>query len=804
MANGNRMAHGWLGSIAAICLLWPAIHTLDAAPSLRYGASTGVVVETTIGTLTLDRDDSREAIVLRFPRAGEERLLRDVHVQESSPSSLQLTYRVGVPGGGDLAIVRKIELRPHGQGTVLHEAFEMVPSVPLKTDLEIERPFTWLPALAEEGWPVRATLPLKNGQAKVLELASGEVRGEYRLGNTLTDAQTPILGLPTVQIHTNTTRFAVCADPTFSALCSLRRSGQSRSGVQGSVRYRYAGARVPILGKETRYFGFWFAGGDVSKQTFERGVDAFFALMLPDVPAGPKWLHKVAMISYDFLSDNGQGWEKDIRVLTPLLTPEERGRVALCLHGWYDALGAYAYDDTAGRMKDRWVAFARTRKVAFTRDELRRRLRLARDAGFRVLLYFADGLAADSGVPGYRDDWAYRDDRGQKIEGWQGPDTFGKTYLRNPAHPEVSRWYGSYLKALLETYGRDVDGVVWDETFHMSVGRWTPQPKPAYCDRAMLSLVKALTAQVERYDPNKVFLSSDCIGALGAMEIPGYAMMADGTYQDSHCTPAAWSYGLFPNWRNTLWSCNWNACTWFHCTRWGVQTFGVPVVFTNGWEDDRGPSELTVVERDRLLALFRDRLKRTSRLRFLTQGPERLLAGSPDRPAPGDPLPTLPVNCSNWALAAHGAKVTASSEDMAVGRFPADGVIDGVRDDTGWGSGHGWASKAGEPLPQWLEIDFGRTRSVSEFAVITYQRENSPETAGKWGVTRYRIEAWDGGARAWRTVVTESSGRAVKVRVHRLVGPLRAEKVRIVVEDVVPLDGQARLLQFEAWGPAAY
>ena len=96
---------------------------------------------------------------------------------------------------------------------------------------------------------------------------------------------------------------------------------------------------------------------------------------------------------------------------------------------------------------------------------------LARDLGFHVLLYFGDGLAADSGVPGYHDDWAYRDAKGNKITGWQGPDTFGPTYMLNPAHPEVISWFTNYMAALLQTYGAETEGFVWDETFHARLGQ---------------------------------------------------------------------------------------------------------------------------------------------------------------------------------------------------------------------------------------------------------------------------------------------------------------------------------------------
>jgi hypothetical protein len=41
----------------------------------------------------------------------------------------------------------------------------------------------------------------------------------------------------------------------------------------------------------------------------------------------------------------------------------------------------------------------------------------------------------------------------------------------------------------------------------------------------------------------------------------------------------------------------------------------------------------------------------------------------------------------------------------------------------------------------------------------------------------------------------------VKVRVHRIAPPVRTRAIRMVVEEVAPADGVARLLQLEAWGP---
>jgi hypothetical protein len=660
-------------------------------------------------------------------------------------------------------------------------------------DLQIERPMSLRPSAGTAH--AEAVCPLKNGWARAFPLTDQALRSEYRLGHAMTGKETQHLALPVVQISGGRHwQAALLADPAFSTLFELRARGED---IQGSLAYCYAAGRVPIRSAQTRSFGVWLPPADSPVEPFVGALDAFFRLMLPDVPPGPRWLHDIALVHYDYLSDGGLGWDRDVRLLAQWLTPAERRRAALCLHGWYDALGTYCYDAATGRMKDEWLAFGPVRKIRFTQHELKRRLRLAKDLGFRVLLYFGDGLAADSTRPGYHDDWAYRDAQGQRIKGWQGPDTFGPTYLLNPAHPGVSRWFLGYLDALLKTYGADLDGLVWDETFHARIGQIATRPEPAYCDQAMLALVKELARRVRACDPEKVFLASDCLGSGRREGVPGYGMVAHGTYQDTGCQAPAWSYGLFPNWRNVLWSCNWRSISDFEDTRWGVETFGVPVAISNGYGDDLGPWEWQPSQRDAILQLFRQRLKHPARVRFLTVDPQTLL----DRrwpPAPGDPLPAPKPDEVNWALASNGARATASSQDP---RYPANGTIDGVRDDTGWGRGHGWASGAGQSLPQWLQVDFGQLRTVTQLVVISYQHEAGPETATKWGLREYQIQAWDAAAAGWKTVVTQSGGRAGKVRVHDLSPPLHTARLRIHVTRVAPPDGRARLLQLEAWGP---
>lgn len=777
---------GRIGCVALMLVLAAPALGDEAAGRLSWDPTTGAVLQTAAATVWLDRNDQLPAPDLQFAPDGARQVLAHPTTTEVSPSCLKLTYRVTAPGNVTMDVLRTISLSDRGAGVTAVEAFTLRSAQRLAVDVEIRRPLALIPKQAI-GRPELA-YPLRNGLAKRVPIAEQPVSAEYRLGNFLTQGEATHLALPVIQLSgggVGEWTAAAMSDPAFSSLWEVRRSANSVAGV---LCYRYAGSRVPLALEETRQFGFWLTAAEDAAKSFPAAIDAFYDHMLADVPPGAKWLHEIAMVGYDYLSDDGKGWDRDVRQLAEWLSPPQRRRVALCLHGWYDAIGSYCYDPSSHRLRDSWVAFGPTRKIAITTAEIKRRMRLARQLGFRVLLYFGDGLASDSGAPGYRDAWIYRDAQGNAIRGWQGPDTFGPTYWLNPAHPEVADWFLGYLEALLETYGADVDGFVWDETFECKIGQIATQPEPAYCDRAMLALVRQLAARVHAYDPEKVFLASDCQGMF--RDVPGYAMVAHGTYQDTACNPGAWSWGLFSNWRNVLWSCNWAALTGLDNTRFGVETFGVPVAISNGWGDDRGPAEWTAKERDQILALFRLRLQQPERVRYLTADP--LLAMQ------GDPLPKAEAGQVNWALAARGSRVTASSEDAP--RYPAAGAVDGVRDEQGWGSGHGWASQA-EPRPHSLQVTFPQPRPIRRFVVITYHHDDGFNTAPVWGVRDYEIQVQDGRRDTWTTVVAESQGRAVKVRVHDLPQPIEVKAFRIVVHRAAPQDGRARLLQLEAWGP---
>ena len=364
----------------------------------------------------------------------------------------------------------------------------------------------------------------------------------------------------------------------------------------------------------------------------DSALDAFYRYALPEVPPGPPWLHEIAMVDYDYMSDGGKGWFKDIDALSAVLTSEERGKVFLCLHGWYDWCGRYCFDAKSGQFDKQWTAFGnapryknqrksvevggesvdcgfdKCEQVPMTPTLLRERLAYAKSKGFRVGLYFADGLNAGTGLPGYSKKLVL------KSGGWVGPDTSGESYCMNPLAPEVRDRFLAYTDALLREFGDTVDAFVWDETFMVGANTYGSAEVPGYSSRAMMRLVREVARKVEMHNPQMALLASDCAGIIDAAN---YAMVAHGTYQDSWCQPGTWAPGIYPNWRNTLWCC----CWWpIHKWKWiefGVKNYQAPVAISNGWGDNTGFAEMSPDMQKKVLELFRWRAQFRAQMKLI-------------------------------------------------------------------------------------------------------------------------------------------------------------------------------------------
>ncbi len=494
----------------------------------------------------------------------------------------------------------------------------------LKGDLTVSLQ-TGLPSLPEGTW-----LPLVNGLGSRL---GTNPAAAYRFAGALPAAGS-LLALPMISVPVQTSRpgqnpsrFLIAADPFFSVLftpTALEWTYPAKAGLENGCE-----KRTIVVSLHDR--------------SPEQSLERFFKTVLREVPPGPQWLHEIAMVDYDYLSDGGQGWFHDIDALSTAISRRDRHQVLLCLHGWYDFLGRYCFDSRTGKLDEEWVAFSsyetakkapafgviggervetgfgNCKPVNMSLQAVHTRLAYARSRGFRVGLYFADGTNAGEGLPDYEPSRVLR------WGGWQGADSKGRSYFQNPLHPKVRTFYLDYTRALLDEFGSEIDALNWDETFHIAPGELGTEAAPGYADRAMMRLVREISCVVEEYNRKHrrqiAFLTSDCQGAFGQELKAPYAMMAHGTFQDSWCQPQAWSYGIFANYRNVLWSCCWWPETKWSWIDFGVRAYQAPVAVSNGWGNDTGFSEMTNEQRARAMALFEWRKKQPTKLRWFTELP---------------------------------------------------------------------------------------------------------------------------------------------------------------------------------------
>jgi hypothetical protein len=605
----------WLAALTSVAVSEPkAAFVLGHGPRQLTLNSNGALVA---WAGQFDRAEDAPTAVAGEIRYRDKALKMEYPQVSRTRAQLTFNYRWPAEPG--------LEVTVRHQATRDHGAFLWTREVQIRSAAKLASDLTaslqsWPGPLPRDTW-----LPLINGTGAAL--GTNEAAG-FRFAGAL-PGQGALLALPMVSVPAlgEGSRILIAADPYFSTLfrsTTLEWTYLAKAGLEGGCE-----DRTIVVAAHTG--------------SPEESLACFFRGILPDVAPGPAWLHDIALVDFDYLSDEGQGWFRDIDALAVALPKRDRRQVFLCLHGWYDFLGRYCFNAQTGKLDREWTAFssyalARTahpfgtiggeqvemgfancKPAKMSLADVHRRLRYARSRGFRGGLYFADGLNAGEGLADF--------DAARVLQwgGWQGPDSKGRSYLQNPLNPQVRQFFLDYTKALLAEFGPDTDALVWDETFHVPCGKLGTDAWPGYADRAMMRLTREITALVEDYNRHHrrqiAFLTSDCLGAFGN-ELKGpYALVSHGTYQDSWCQPQAWSYGVFANYRNVLWS-----CCWWHVTKWpwvefGVREYQAPVSLSNGWGNDKGFSELTPAQQTRVLELFNWRKQRPTHLKWFARAP---------------------------------------------------------------------------------------------------------------------------------------------------------------------------------------
>jgi hypothetical protein len=515
----------------------------------------------------------------------------------------------------------RVELHEGGGHSVLTRRSDLRFDPPLCLDLSISESVT------VAGKPINAcVLPLRNGVVQTLPLAAGPtLAGHYILGRG-SQTEGKELAMPVIGLSRSPGAaggLALATDPYVGSQFTVTPGKAPAGKLTVKLSTTYLGSMVPLDREQrTAVCALHHGGVDGTLRTYYETI--------PDIEPGAPWIHDIQLTHFDYIAKQGKGIYRDVEKLAERIPVEHRKAVVVALHGYYDYLGRYGYNAKTHRLDPQWVSYdGHARKVPMNPGEIHKRIKFVKDHGFRVLLYFADGMTYHDASPDFRKDWCLKDEHGKAVYcgNWEHrPDAPGpKNFCLDPTLPGVQDWFMGYEDALLNEFGREFDGLVWDETFLATRRRAMSGTggRLAYLDRAMMRLVAALTRRVQTWhkvNPDLVFLTSDDLDMVGlGKDTAPYALVSHGTYQDSWCKPDAWPPGLLPNYRNCLWSCNWHPVknrTW---NAIAVERYGIAQGITDGFGDDQGPADMPPALFDEIIARFLKRFESGDRTRYLRQ-----------------------------------------------------------------------------------------------------------------------------------------------------------------------------------------
>ena len=155
------------------------------------------------------------------------------------------------------------------------------------------------------------------------------------------------------------------------------------------------------------------------------------------------------------------------------------------------------------------------------------------------------------------------------------------------------------------------------------------------------------------------------------------------------------------------------------------------------------------------------------------------------------------ASSGNVALVANGATVSSSS---TLSPYAAGNVIDGSRQAV---NSTVWLDNTFNSFPDWLEVNFNGSRTISEIDVITQQDDPQhlveptlAQTFSLYGVTAFDVQYWNGSA--WATVPGGSVTGNNKVWRQFTFTPITTSKIRVVVNDGAD-NAYGRVVEVEAW-----
>ena len=159
-------------------------------------------------------------------------------------------------------------------------------------------------------------LPERNGYFKLWPVLPGVGgAGRFDLGNA---AEGPVacsaLGMPVVGLvfedkesggTPQPLQLSVAADPYCG---SYIQAQPTAAGTQVTVRTTYRGSIVPVRSeRRTLALEFHRNGADGTLRSFYRTI--------PEIEPGAPWTQGIHLVYYDYLSQKGEGWFKDLKAL---------------------------------------------------------------------------------------------------------------------------------------------------------------------------------------------------------------------------------------------------------------------------------------------------------------------------------------------------------------------------------------------------------------------------------------------------------------------------------------------------------
>ncbi|MDR1339495.1 MAG: hypothetical protein LBK58_05540 [Prevotellaceae bacterium] len=507
----------------------------------------------------------------------------------------------------------KLELPKSDKGNLMICDLDLEFDTPVSSDLTVE-----FAVEAQNATASQITLPEMRGKVKPYGLDENGSKAAYFLMGAGSAGEGEKLALPAVNVHFGKSQLAVATDPYFGVNFIARAK-------EVKLSYTYTASKV-LLKSERRKFAFLFHDREVD------GMLSNFYHTVPDIKPGEAWMHEIHLNYFDYFSKNGEGWYINIAKLAELIPKEYRKHTIVTIHGWYDYIGRYSYNRETKKLAGEWKIVetdkcapdGNRREYTMTLADMHKRIRYAKDLGFRVAFYYGDGLGYDSGLPEFKQEWVVINEKGGRYTTWRPGCSIGQTYVANPSCPEVKQIFINVLRSQIEEFGREVDAFVWDETFYMPVGVVTKAGDDyTYADREYMYLNAELTKLVQSWqknNPDLVFLTSDCLGISAQMRIGDAhtALVSHGTYEDTRNDPDLWPVQMLNNYRNCLMSCLWTPVSLANRNKIAAE-YGIAQALSDGHGDFVGPvdmkPEMLTEVIDRFLKNVKDKKQRTKYLK---------------------------------------------------------------------------------------------------------------------------------------------------------------------------------------------